>query len=53
MVKRVSITLDEEQSRLIKNLKFLGKKDAEIVKNIVIAYLSEKGYIKEFNKWIK
>lgn len=50
MVKRVSITLDEEQERLLRSIKFLGKKEAEKIKNIVIAYLSEKGYLKEFNR---
>ncbi len=50
MVKRVSISLDKQQEKLLKNLKGLGTKDAEKVKNIIIAYLSEKGYLKEFNK---
>jgi len=46
MVKRVMITLDEEQYRIIQSLKGMGTKDAEIVRNILIAYLSEKSYIK-------
>ena len=50
MVKRVSISLDEEQLKLLKFVKGFGTKDAEKVKNILIAYLSEKGYLKEFNK---
>jgi len=50
MVKRVSITLDDEQARLIRDIKFLGRKEAEKVKNIVIAYLSEKGYLKDYQK---
>jgi hypothetical protein len=49
MVKRVSISLDEEQVRLLKRVKAFGTRDAEKVKNILIAYLSEKGYLKEFN----
>ena len=48
--KRVMITLDDEQFKLLKNLKGLGKKDAEKIKNILIAYLSEKSYIKDLNK---
>jgi hypothetical protein len=49
MVKRVSISLDEEQFHLLKNVKAFGTKDAEKVKNMLLAYLSEKGYLKEFN----
>ena len=37
-------------SRIISNLKVYGEKDAEIVKNILIAYLSEKGYKVEIEK---
>ena len=50
MAKRVSISLDKEQIKLLKIVKGFGKKDAEKVKNILIAYLSEKGYLKDFNK---
>lgn len=50
MTKRVSISLDKEQEKLLDLVKGFGSKDAEIVKNILIAYLSEKGYLKEFNK---
>jgi hypothetical protein len=44
---RISIALDDEQTKVLKSLKGLGVKDAEKVKNIFLAYLSEKGY---FNK---
>jgi hypothetical protein len=47
MAKRVSISLDADQSKVLKSLKGLGTKDAEKIKNIFLAYLSEKGY---FNK---
>ena len=47
MAKRVAISLDAEQAKVLKNLKGLGTKEAEKVKNILLAYLSEKGY---FNK---
>jgi hypothetical protein len=50
MAKRVSISLDEEQVRLLAFVKGFGSKEAEKVKNILIAYLSEKGYLEEFNK---
>lgn len=50
MAKRVSISLDGEQVKLLKQIKGFGTKEAEKAKNIIMAYLSEKGYLKEFNK---
>lgn len=50
MIKRVSISLDEEQTKLLHQIKGFGKKDAEKVKNIMLSYLSEKGYLKDLNK---
>ena len=50
MAKRISISLDKEQQELLKRIKGFGTKDAEKVKNLLLAYLSEKGYIEEFNK---
>jgi hypothetical protein len=50
MVKRISISLDKEQLRLLHSVKGLGNKDAEIVKNIMLSYLSEKGYLMAFNQ---
>ncbi|MBU0614706.1 MAG: hypothetical protein KJ601_01300 [Nanoarchaeota archaeon] len=50
MAKRVAISLDEEQVNLLDSVKGFGKKEAEKVKNIFIAYLSEKGYIDKFNR---
>jgi len=49
MSKRISISLDTDQVRLLKSIKGFGKKDAEKVKNLLLAYLSEKDYLKEFN----
>ncbi len=49
MAKRVSISLDREQVELLNSLKAYGRKDAEKVKNILLAYLSEKGYLDDFN----
>jgi hypothetical protein len=48
--KRVSISLDEEQIKLLEFVKGFGTKEAEKVKNILMSYLSEKGYLVEFNK---
>ena len=50
MAKRISISFDKEQVKLLGIVKGFGTKEAEKVKNILIAYLSEKGYLKEFNK---
>jgi hypothetical protein len=50
MSKRVSISLDSEQIQLINSIKGFGSKETEKVKNILIAYLSEKGYLDGFNK---
>jgi hypothetical protein len=49
-IKRVSITLDEEQIKILDNVKGFGNKDAEKVKSILISFLSEKGYLQEFNR---
>jgi hypothetical protein len=50
MVKRVSISLDKEQLYLLDSIKGFGTKEAEKVKNIMLAYLSEKGYLDQLNK---
>jgi len=47
MVKRIMVTLDDEQYEILQSLKGFGKKDAEKLRNIFIAYLSEKSYLKE------
>jgi hypothetical protein len=44
--KRVLVTFDEDQVKIIQSLKGFGTKDAEIVRSIVMAYLSEHNYIK-------
>lgn len=46
MTKRIMVTLDNEQYKILQNLKGFGKKDAEKLRNILIAYLSEKSYLK-------
>jgi len=53
MSKKIQVTFSNGQWKLISKLKgTIGDTDSEIVKNIVISYLSEKSYIKEetFNK---
>jgi len=45
MAKRVSISLDDKQVRILRNIDGFGDKDAEIVKAILISFLSEKGYL--------
>jgi hypothetical protein len=47
MVKRIFVTLDDDQYNILQGIKGMGTKDAEIIRNIVIAYLSEKSYIKK------
>jgi len=39
------VNIDEELLEVIRKMKGFGKKDAEKLKNIIIAYLSEKGKI--------
>lgn len=50
MAKRIALSLDEEQIKLLRSVIGMGKKDAEIAKNIILAYLSERGYVDRLNK---
>ncbi|MEM3551242.1 MAG: hypothetical protein QXV01_09165 [Candidatus Bathyarchaeia archaeon] len=53
MPRKIQVTFTNEQWKLLEKLRgTMGDADSEIVRNIVIAYLSEKSYIKEeaFNK---
>jgi len=45
--KRVLVTFNEDQVKIIQSLKGFGTKDTEIVRSIVMAYLSEHNYIKQ------
>jgi hypothetical protein len=45
--KLVNVTFDEDQMKIIRSLKGFGTEDEEIVRSIVIAYLSEHNYIKQ------
>ena len=45
-VKRVQVTFTEEQWRLIERLRgIMGTDDAEIVRSIVLSWLSEKSLV--------
>jgi hypothetical protein len=45
-IKRVQVTFTEEQWRLIEKFRgVMGSDDAEIVRNIVLAWLSEKSFV--------
>ncbi|MBS3156711.1 CopG family transcriptional regulator [Candidatus Woesearchaeota archaeon] len=48
-MKRLLVSIPDGSWRIIeKKLKGrLGDKDSEVVRNIVLSYLSEKGYIKD------
>jgi hypothetical protein len=45
--KLVNVIFDEDQIKIIRSLKGFGTEDAEIVRSIVTAYLSEHNYIKQ------
>ena len=47
---RIGVSLDREQIKLLRTIKGFGKKDAEVLKNIFFAYLTEKGYLDKLNK---
>jgi hypothetical protein len=46
-VQRILVTFDKDQIEIIRSLKGLGTEDADIVRSIVMAYLSEHNYIKQ------
>lgn len=45
MSKRIIVTLPDETYKLMKKLDGMGDKDAEIVRNLVIAWMAEKSMI--------
>jgi len=47
MVKRITVTLDDEQHRTLRGHVGFGTKDAERIRNILVAYISEKSYLKK------
>jgi hypothetical protein len=46
-VQRILVTFDRDQIEIIRSLKGFGTEDTEIVRSIVMAYLSEHDYIKQ------
>ena len=46
-VQRILVTFNKDQIEIIRSLKGLGTEDAEIVRSIVMVYLSEHNYIKQ------
>jgi hypothetical protein len=46
-VHRILVTFDKDQMEIIRSLKGLGTEDGEIVRSVVMAYLSEHNYIKQ------
>lgn len=49
--KRVQVTFTNEQWSIISKMQgSLGESDADIVRNIVLAWLSEKSFISEAGK---
>ena len=48
MARKVQVTFSDGQWNVIEKLRgTIGDSDSEIVRNIVISYLSEKSYIKD------
>lgn len=48
MPRKIQVTFSDGQWRLVEKLRgTIGETDSEIVRNIVISYLSEKSYVKE------
>ena len=45
MVKRIMVTLNEEQYKKLETLKEFGNTDSERLRNVFLAYLSERGLI--------
>jgi len=47
-VKRIQVSFTEKQYKMLKNFKGeFGDSDAEVIRNIVMAWLAEKDFISE------
>jgi metal-responsive CopG/Arc/MetJ family transcriptional regulator len=47
-MKRILLSLPDEIKNIVENLKgVFGESDSEVVRSIVIAFLSEKGYLSQ------
>lgn len=50
-IKRIQVSFTERQYKMLKNFKGeFGDSDAEVIRNIVIAWLAEKNFISEIVK---
>ena len=47
---RILVSLDQDTLDIINKIKGLGSKKAERIHNIVMSWLNEKSYIKDYNK---
>jgi len=48
LARKVQVTFSNGQWKLVEKLRgTIGDTDSEVVRNIVVSYLSEKSYIKE------
>lgn len=54
-MKRILLSLPDEIKKTVDNLKgVFGESDSEVVRTIVISFLSEKGYLKgKAKKWAR
>ena len=50
MMKKILVSLPEGVFDLVRNLRGeLGESDSEVVRNIIVAYLSEQGYFSKIS----
>ena len=47
LTKRITVTFDDGQYEAVRLVKGMGERDADRVRSIVVAYLSEHSYIKD------
>ena len=50
LTKRITVTFDDGQYEAVRLVKGMGERDADRVRNIVVAYLSEHSYIKDYSR---
>ena len=48
--KRIMVSVDEDTYKILQDIKGYGNSVAERVSRIVTSYLSEKSYLKGYNK---
>jgi hypothetical protein len=50
MTKRILLTIDDDLYNILQTIKGFGDKDAEKANKIIVAYLSEHGYLSQQQK---